>query len=224
MNLTQISASVVIIGAALFLGLLALPSYLGAIKQSGAIRGLLIIVSLSAIVLAYEIMAVKTHLPYGDFAYSTAFGYKIFGAVPWLPILAYPPVVLGAYWLARKISFGIFAVLLTALFTTAVYLVTAPAMAKLTLWQWPNPGPFYGVPIRSFVGWFVLALISSFIVVALWGDNSVKRLTGYSLFAILLFWSGVNLGISQWIPALIGLGMSILLFTLFLAEKRHSSD
>ncbi len=224
MNLTQMSGTATAIGAVIAVGLFALPSYIGAIKQTGLLRGLLIIVSLGVFALGFETLAIKTGLPYGRFAYSENLGYKFIGITPWIVAAAYPPILLGAFWLARKISSGFLVVVFTALFATIVDVALDPAMVKLSFWQWDVPGPFFGVPIINFVGWFISGLIGAAILKALWGDAKVRRLTAYSVFAITLFWSGVNLGVEQFIPAFVGLAISTVLLVLFFIEKRQENS
>jgi putative membrane protein len=221
MSITQISGSSAAIGAIVAVILFSLPAYIGTIKQTGLFRGLAIIFSLSIFALAFQTAATKTGLPFGRFNYGDGLGYKFIGTTPWVVAIIYPPILLGAFWLARKISSGFLSVIFTVIFAVIVDVALDPAMVKLTFWQWDAPGPFFGVPIMNFVGWAISGFIGALILKALWGEPKVKRLTAYSLFAILVFWSGVNLGVAQWIPAFTGLAFSTLLFVMFIIERRR---
>ncbi len=223
MTLTQISANLAVVASGLVLFLFALPSIIGAIKSVGIVRTLIIIFGLSVIVIGFELIAVKTSLPYGKFSYSSVFGQQIMGSVPWLVALAYTPVVLGSFWLSTKIARGFLAVILSSLITTSAYLVTSPAMTKLTLWQWENNGPFYGVPLRAFIGWFVLAFLSALFVSMFWGNHEQNRKLAISLLSIMLFWTGVNLGVGVWISAILGLIISIVLIVPLRADRRQEA-
>lgn len=224
MNLTQISGSVAYFASVIILLVFALPSIIGAIRQSGPFRAISIFVLLALLVLGFETLAVKTGIPYGKFSYNAILSKRLLGTTPWLVALSYPPIVIGSFWFARKISIGFLVPLFTALFTTLTYTVLAPAMNKLTLWQWETPGSYFGVHIRSFIGWFICAFIAAIIIKMLWGDNDSKRLSAYSWFAILLFWSGANLGVGLLIPFIIGLAFSIILLVLFIRERRQDKQ
>jgi putative membrane protein len=224
MNLTQISGSVAYIASIIALLAFALPSLIGAIKQSGLVRAILIFVLLGALIIGFETIAVKTGVIYGKFSYSNILNYRFLGATPWIVALSYPPIVIGAFWLAKKISIGFLVPILAALFTTLTYTVLSPAMYKLMLWQWETPGRYFGIHIRSFAAWFVCAFIASLIVKLLWGDSDAKRLSAYSWFAIVLFWAGVNLGVGLIIPFVLGLVFSVFLLVLFIRERRQDKE
>ncbi len=224
MNLTQISGSVAYIASVIVLLVFALPAIIGTIKQSGPIRAITIFILLAALAVGFETIAVKTGIPYGKFSYNTILNNRFLGTTPWIVALSYPPIVIGSFWLARKISIGFLVPLFTALFTTLTFSVLAPAMNKLTLWQWETPGSYFGVHIRSFIGWLVCAFIAALIVKILWGDGETKRLSAYSWFAIILFWAGVNLGVGLLIPFVIGLAFAILLLVLFIRERRKDKQ
>ncbi|MCA9332428.1 carotenoid biosynthesis protein [Candidatus Saccharibacteria bacterium] len=224
MNLTQISGSTAYFASVIVLILFALPSFIGSVKQSGPIRALLLFVSLGLLIIGFETLAVKTGIPYGKFSYNSVLNFRLFGTTPWIVALSYPPIVIGAFWLARKVSIGVLTPLFTAIFTTLTYAVLSPAMSKLTLWQWENPGPFFGVPIRSFIGWFVCAFIGAMIVNSIWGESESRRISAYSWAAIVLFWSGVNLGIGNIIIGFAGIGAYIFMLALFVLEKRNQNN
>ncbi len=224
MNLTQISAAAVFYGSVVVLGVFALPSFIGAIKQSGIVRGIIAFVVLAGIIVGFETLAVKTGLPYGKFAYGTVMGRPLFGTTPWIVILCYPPIVIGCFWLARKISEGALSVLFTTIFTLATYLVIAPVFIKLHFWNWEVTGQVFNIPARAFAGWFICALLSSIALSFIWGSAEIKRLSAYSLFAFLLFWSGAGLGVGMKIPAAIGIAVCALFITLFILERHRDSD
>ncbi len=213
---TPVAAAVAIVG-------FALPSYIGVLKQKGLGRGALILLCLSAFILIMETIAVKTGLPYGKFSYGGAIGYKILGATPWPIAFAYTPLLLGAFWLARKVTEKKISVLLVALFATVAHFVIDPGLARMELWKWETAGPFYGVPVMNFAGWFITALVGATLLTYLWGDTKVRRSLGYSAFAIVWFWAGVNLGLQQWIPGAIGIAVGFLLLTMMWTEKRREA-
>lgn len=199
----------------------ALPSYIGVLKLKGFGKGLAVLLSLGIFALVIETIAVKTGLPYGKFSYGSAIGYKILGATPWPVAFAYPPILLGAFWLARKATTKAWSIPLTALFALVADIVLDPALTRMQLWQWENPGPFYGVPLLNFVGWFVSGLLGAMLLTYLWQDTPVRRSLVYSGFALVWFWAGVNLGLQQWIPGAVGIAAGFLLIILMWNEKRR---
>ena len=224
MNLTQISGSVAYVASVIALIAFALPSLIGTIKQSGFVRAIAIFIILGMLIIGFETIAIKSGLIYGKFSYNSILNYRFLGATPWIVALSYPPIVIGAFWLAKKISIGFLVPVFGALFTTLTYTVLSPAMNKLMLWQWETPGSYFGVHLRSFAAWFVCAFIASLIVKLLWSNSDTKRLSAYSWFAIILFWAGVNLGVGLIIPFAIGLVFSIFLLVLFVREGKHDKE
>lgn len=52
-------------------------------------------------------------------------------------------------------------VALDGLFVTAVDLAMDPICVEAGLWTWDPPGPFFGVPLNNFLGWFIVAALST---------------------------------------------------------------
>lgn len=61
----------------------------------------------------------------------------------------------------KRISAVIFAVMLDALFVLAIDLFMDPLEVKQGAWTWIRGGPYFGVPLGNFVGWFTVATVSS---------------------------------------------------------------
>lgn len=212
---TAVTSAVVLI-------LFALPSYIGALRQRGLGRGLLVILFLGLFCLIFESTAIKTGFPYGGFTYGDMLGYKILGLTPWTVFFAYPPIIMGAFWLASKITTSAGRIFFTALFALATDVVLDPALTRMSVWVWDNPGSFYGVPLLNFAGWFVSGIIAAWIMHAIWGtEETVRRSLAYSGFAITWFWAGVNIGLQQWIPAGLGVGIGLVILLIMRAEKRR---
>jgi putative membrane protein len=52
-------------------------------------------------------------------------------------------------------------ILLDGWFVLAIDLFMDPIEVKLGMWTWVNGGPYFGVPIGNFIGWFVVIVIAS---------------------------------------------------------------
>lgn len=55
------------------------------------------------------------------------------------------------------------AILITAdgFFVTLIDLFMDPIQSKIGLWQWPESGIYFGVPLGNFIGWFIVAILAS---------------------------------------------------------------
>jgi len=208
--------------AAVVIVLFALPSYIGLIRQKGVGKALTILLALSALILAIEAAAIRFSYPFGDFNFGDALGYKLLGLVPWAVAFAYVPMVLAVFWLSSKLSRRGWRVLLSGLFLAVANVIVDPALAFMGLRSWENGGPFFGVPILNFGGWFITGIITAWMLHALWGkEDEVRRSIAYSGFAIIWFWGGVNLGLKQWVPGGLGLAIGFFLLVLMAIEKRR---
>ncbi len=220
----QIISTAAPAAAAILIVLFALPSYIGLVRQKGIIKALLIAVLISLVILAIQAAAVQFKYPFGDFTFGDGLGYKVLGLVPWTIAFAYAPIVLAAFWLSSKLTTSGLRVLLSGLFLAAANVVLDPALALMGLRSWENGGPFYGVPIINFGGWFLCGIITSIILHRIWGkEDDVRRSIAYSGFGVIWFWGGVNLGLKQWIPGGIGIAMGLLILVLMRFEKRRQA-
>lgn len=210
--------------AALAIVLFALPSYVSIIRQRGLVRALLAIALISGLILVIQAAALEFTYPFGDFNFGDALGYKILGMVPWTIAFAYTPIVFATFWLSSKLTRRGFRVLLSGLFLALINVVLDPALAFTGLRSWENGGPFYGVPVINFGGWFLCGVLAAWILHKIWGrDEAVRRGMAYSGFAITWFWAGVNLGLKQWIPGGIGVAIGLSFLILMYIEKRRQA-
>lgn len=208
------------IAAAVAIFVFALPAFIAAVKQQGFAKGLGVFLGLGALAFVFEAAAVKTGLLYGTFQYSDSVGYRVLDTAPWLVAVAVPPIMLGAFWTADKITQSKWRVLVSGFITVLIYSTIAPGVTRMEIWQWETPGMFFGVPLQAFVAWFVLGLLSAATISRLWGDVNIRRSLSYSLFAMLWFWGGVNLGLEQYVPAAIGLTLGLVLIIFMWRERR----
>lgn len=206
-------------GAGVLIGLVALPSVISILKQRH-ILGFIILLLLAGLALGVETFAIKTGFPYGHYAYDTVLGTKVFDTVPWTIGVAYPILVLAAFWLASKITTRLFRPVLTGIITGLSTVVLDPVAVKLQLWKWDNPGPFFGVPYAHLIGWLVIGLIGGWIVEIFWGSKGARRGLAYSGAIMIWFWTGASLGTKQWIPAGVGVFFSLVMFITMVGEKR----
>lgn len=121
-----------------------------------------------------EHLGLKTGVIFGRYAYTDVLGPKVFGSVPLPIMLAYFMVIWPCHMLANlllrgkaiarfgRISWRIWASLLTALIMTAWDLVLDPVMVRDgQAWVWLDGGAYFGIPFRNFVGWVLTTFIIS---------------------------------------------------------------
>ncbi|MFW9800153.1 MAG: carotenoid biosynthesis protein, partial [Candidatus Thorarchaeota archaeon] len=90
------------------------------------------------------------------------------------------------------------------------------------------PGPYYGIPISNYSGWFLTGLVASAVLHLMLTETPVKtvklpRDIALSLLLIISFWTGFSFWTGLVIPAIIGLGMtSYLLCILSLSDSGQS--
>ncbi len=212
--------------SALFIVLLSVPSYYFLIRWIGVKWGLILIVFFGIFPIIVEAIGIATGMPYGEFYYSDWMGFKIFGLVPWSVAFAFAPLIFGSLTISSKLVQGWkLQLVLSASILVLVDMVLDPAAVVLSIWVWLIPGPYYGIPITNYTGWFLTAFIASIILY-----YSLQRISqvqmeipievSSSLFISLAFWTGFSL----WAGLLIPLGIGLILTMVigyFLLKNRN---
>lgn len=190
--------------ASLFLLLAGLIVLLGARTR----RDALALGCVALLGFAVEAAGARTGFPFGEYAYTDALRPRLLGV----------PVVMGFAWmalvgfttdLARRLRLRAWAaVLLAALWTTAIDLVIDPlAVNHFGYWTWARGGVYYGIPFTNFAGWLATALVACRVVSPPRAPNSWAGFVGT---AILLFFASAALANSLLPVALVGLALSAL--------------
>ena len=127
-------------------------------------RGILVFAAICAVVgNVAENIGVATGLPFGHYAFLYVMGPKLF-AVPVLLGLAYVGMAyaswtLGSALVGRGVNSRMrrLAVpLVGALFMTAWDVAQDPVWSTmLHAWAWFDGGPWFGVPIQNYIGWYL---------------------------------------------------------------------
>lgn len=81
--------------------------------------------------------------------------------------LGYWLVTSSAYWLGKMkpsraknpLCLLLLLVMADGLAVTAIDLFMDPISVKAGFWSWINGGPYFGVPIGNFIGWFIITII-----------------------------------------------------------------
>jgi uncharacterized membrane protein len=118
--------------------------------------------------LAFECLGVATGLMFGFYHYTGQLGPKFLGLVPYLiPVawtgMMYPALVISdriipasmrpsRRWLAVAALGGVV--------MTAWDVAMDPLMVQSGNWVWETIGPYYGVPLQNFCGWWVTTFVA----------------------------------------------------------------
>jgi putative membrane protein len=141
--------------------------FLYAVERYGKKNALIFFIVTSLVSLFFENLSVLTGFPFGYYHYSPSLGvlpvpliiifeYFAMGYLSW--ILAH--ILTGQY--SKKLAGKqIFLVPLIATFIMVMWDLTVdPISATLQgLWVWTYPGPFFGIPISNYFGWFLVVYI-----------------------------------------------------------------
>jgi putative membrane protein len=161
---------------------------------------------------AAEVCGVKYGVLFGPYHYTEVLQPRIWG-VPlvmlsaWLVLLAYTRQML----MPLKLPHWLEATLASA-WMTAIDLVIDPlAAGQLGYWRWAQRGAYYGVPLRNFVGWFVVSWLILMIVRQRWQANAWARYIGLS---ITLFFTAIALSYGLWLAGGAGVALCVAHFVL----------
>ena len=145
--------------------LFAIPAFWGTRWWLGWHDAIVLWVSLGILALLIETTAIITGFPYGHFGYSELLGQRLFGYVPWTVALAWTPLLLAAYVIARRTIENLpVRIVAIALILVVFDLVLDPGAVRLGFWRYADGGAFYGVPVSNFVGWVFSGAIGAVVM------------------------------------------------------------
>ncbi|QYJ15366.1 hypothetical protein Rxycam_01187 [Rubrobacter xylanophilus DSM 9941] len=187
---------------------MATPPLVAFLRFFGPARSFTALVLLSAFALAVESLGAATGWPYGRFHYGEALGPRLFGLVPYLLPVSYVPLVVGTVAATRHPRSRLSWILRSATLLTLVDGVLDPGASLLGFWEWPEGGPYYGVPVSNYLGWLLSGTLSSTILILLWPRRSPgpPGLLDGALLS-LAFWTGVAVSGGLALPTLLGVAL-----------------
>lgn len=145
---------------------------------------------------SYESLSIQTGFPFGDYYYTSLLGPKI-GQVPVLIMpsyfaMGYLSWTLGSVLIGKRdntISGSDLLVLpLVASFVMVMWDLSADPLCSTIMgeWVWEDGGPYFGVPLTNFFGWF-LTVFTFYLVFALYLRATRKR-TDVTMITSRGFW------------------------------------
>lgn len=154
-----------------------------------------------------EIIGVRYGFIFSPYRYTDVLQPQLFG-VPLVMFSAW--LTLVAYCRQMLINLKLPALAeatLAALWMTAIDLVIDPLAAnQLGYWRWAQSGAYYGIPLRNFIGWFVVSFIIFSGFRSMWQKNQAARYVGLS---IVLFFTAIALSSGLVLAGSIGLGLCL---------------
>lgn len=157
-----------------------------------------------------EVVGVHYGLPFGDYRYSSALGPGLLG-VP--VVMTFAWMTLAAYVKQMLLRLRVAAwadVMIGALWLTSFDLLIDPLAAnELGYWRWISGGPYYGVPLINFAGWFVVSLLVFIVLRKSVTRNPAALLIGPSL---ILFFALIALAYGKIGLVFVGAGLGALHF------------
>ena len=113
---------------------------------------------------------------------------------------------------------SLWTVLLGAWFLTVWDLVLDPAMAheslRVQFWVWDETGPYFGMPIKNFIGWTVTGLAFMALSRYLWREEVAPRAIDLRLplaiYAVNLVWAMVlSASVDLWAPIVLSAVLAV---------------
>lgn len=188
--------------------LFAIPASWATRRWLGWRDGAILWALLGVYALLIETSAIYTGFPYGHFAYSDLLGAKLFGVTPWTVFLAWTPLMIGAYGVARVLINNQFVrIFVAAIIATSFDLVLDPGAVKLMFWKYVSGG-FYGVPLSNFTGWLATCALAA-VAIEIFMLRAKPLLPppvqlASSAFLIVFFWTLIAVFGGMLWPALAG--------------------
>ena len=202
----------------------------------GPRRTLIFFVAATTLSLSFELVGTGTGWPFGNYSYTAFLGYKVMGRVPFTIPLSWFYMGLTSYLLAavilgqRRGRPGIWpTVALGVWFLTVWDLVLDPAMAHESMavqfWTWHETGPYFGMPVKNFVGWSLTGLTFMAVSRVLWrGDVAPEQVPAWfplGMYAANMFFAlALSLSVGLWVPAVMAVVLGLVLASLSLRSAR----
>lgn len=133
-----------------------------------------------------EAVGVKTGMIFGEYAYGSTLGVKLF-EVPLIIGFNWVLVILGSMVLASKFTSNIYlAALITGITSVIFDIILEPVAISLDYWQWSGGA----IPLQNYIAWFVISFLSALFYKMMKIEykslSPVHYLTAQAVFFIIL--------------------------------------
>ncbi len=220
-------------GLGMLLGTLAMLAF--GLWQYGPRRTLIFFVAACVISAAAELTGTKTGWPFGGYEYTSFLGPKLLGRVPVAVPLSWFYMGFASYVLADalvkfrgarepdgppartrtlwSIVYG--TVLLVSWDLVLDPSMAAPNMQYIHFWVWHETGPYYGMPLRNFIGWSGTGLLFIAAGRLAWREADAPAVAigvPLAVYAINIIWSTIlSVSAGIWPAAIAAIGFCLVL-------------
>lgn len=167
-----------------------------------------------------EIVGVHTGYPYGRYFYTETMRPLLFD-VPLVMVAAW--IILPAYIRQLLLTVRlpkIMLIVLSAVVLAFIDLLIDPvAIGPMDFWVWKDYGPYYGIPMLNFIGWFIVGVI---IFSFLNNSTSENRWHTYVGTSVILFFTCIAFSEELFLAAIAGSVVVSAQLWLCLLQKQHS--
>lgn len=142
------------------------------------IGGEIYLLAVFIIGLSVEIAGVKTGVLFGEYQYGSTLGFKVMEV----------PLIIGMNWLVLGYSFGaickrilgsskVLSIVLAAFSMVLLDVIIEPIAIRYDYWSWE----LVDVPLRNYIGWFIVALLVQFLLQRL----DLQKLYKFALLVVI---------------------------------------
>lgn len=129
-------------------------------------RTLWLLASAFVVSLTFESVGVLTGMVYGPYHYTDKLGYLFLGLVPLIiPVawfmMMYPSFIMADWIIPVKAAARpVWVAAVGAAIMTAWDVVMDPVMVMGGHWVWEVDGPYFGIPLQNFTGWWLTTFVT----------------------------------------------------------------
>jgi len=129
---------------------------LSSIEWRGAV---VIFISGASVGFLMEYLGLSFGIPFGGYRY-LAFREASLMGVPLPIIITWGTYLYTSYLASSMVTSRSLRSLFTSLLMVVLDLAVDPVMVSLGLWEWQSRGPWFGVPLTNYLGWFITSLLA----------------------------------------------------------------
>jgi uncharacterized membrane protein len=158
-------------------------AFLHASHRRGWRDALLLAALVFVISMLFESIGVATGWPYGPYHYTNMLGPKFLGLVPYLIPIAWFNTMYPSFVIADRLfpqpgwKNALVVSALGGVIMTAWDVVMDPMMVMGGHWVWESQGPFFGIPLLNFFGWWLTTFLSFLLYLVFRSRRGETRLT-----------------------------------------------
>ncbi len=156
-------------------------AFLHAGQREGWKRALLLLALVFGVSLLFESVGVATGLIYGPYHYTTKLGPRFLGLVPYIIPVAWFMMSYPSFVIADRLTSGrgfwgrlLAVAAVGGVVMTAWDVLMDPLMVRAGHWVWDVQGPYFGIPLQNFWGWWLTVAVTFALYLLLRGKLAAR--------------------------------------------------